>query len=230
MSTISVGLQAVRARIGLACARAGRNPEDVSLLAVTKTFPGAVVAEAHAAGQRDFAENHVQEWKGKAMDPVLAGLPLRWHFIGSVQRNKVKYIVGRVATIAAVDSLGLAEAISQRAGTTQQEVLLQVRIGGENSKGGFDPGALQDLIPTLLSLPGIRIRGLMSIPPPREDPEASRPDHRALRILRDDLEQAHGVALPVLSMGMSHDLEVAIEEGATQVRVGTAIFDRRPPT
>jgi pyridoxal phosphate enzyme (YggS family) len=217
----------VRARIEAACLRARREPGSVSLLAVTKTFPPAVVAEAAAAGQWDFGENYVQEWREKAESPDLRVLPVRWHFIGGLQRNKVKHLVGRVETIGTVSDLSLAQEVSRRAGAEPQAVLLQVRIGGEGSKGGFEPADMPARMPELLALPGVRIRGLLSIPPYREDPEHSRPDHQALRALRDDLEDRFGHPLPVLSMGMSHDLEAAILEGATQVRVGTAIFLRR---
>jgi pyridoxal phosphate enzyme (YggS family) len=225
---IAERLGAVRARIDRACAAAGRDPTDVALLAVSKFHPVEAILAAYDAGQRRFGENYVQEWLAKAEDPRLLRCPdLRWRFIGHLQRNKVRFVLGRVEAVETVDSVRLARALGERAAErgAAQAVLLQVRIGDEASKAGVSPeaGALLAALP-----PGLDVRGLMSIPPPRDDPEASRADHRALRRLRDRLQDASGVPLPELSMGMSDDLEVAIEEGSTEVRVGTAIFGPRP--
>lgn len=226
---IAERLAGLRARMDAACARAGRDPASVQLLAVSKTHPVSAVQEAHAAGQRLFGENYVQAWRTKAEDPALVGLDLQWHYIGALQTNKVRFLVGRVALIETVDRMKLAREIGKRAaaGGRVQGVLLQVNTGGESSKAGFAPDALRAQFAELLAIDGLGIRGLMHIPPPRSDAEATRADHRSLRALRDQLEQTHGVDLPELSMGMSGDFEVAIEEGATLVRIGTAIFGAR---
>lgn len=227
---IAARLLDIRARIDRACAAADRDPASVSLLAVSKAHPAEAVLEAYEAGQRSFGENYVQRWLEKAEDPRLLGLPdLRWRFIGHLQRNKVRFLLGRVAVIETVAGLKLARTIAERAAArgASQAVLLQVNVGGESSKSGVSPaeaGALLKELPT-----GLDVRGLMAIPPPRPDAEASRADHRALRLLRDRLQDDHGIALPELSMGMSSDFEVAIQEGSTEVRVGTAIFGPRPP-
>lgn len=196
-------------------------PPGVTLVAVSKTQPASAVREAHAAGQRDFGENYVQEWREKA--EALADLPdLTWHFIGSLQTNKVKYLAGRVGMIHTVDRAELGREISKRwekAGA-RARVLVEVNLGGEASKGGCAEGAVPGLVELLRGLPAIEVVGLTCIPPPEDDP---RPHFRTLRGLRDRL------GLRELSMGMSGDYPVAIEEGATLVRVGTAIFGERAP-
>lgn len=230
--TIASRLAAVRASIDRACDAADRDPGDVELLAVSKAHPADVVLQAHAAGHTLFGENYVQDWQGKADDPRVAALPgLRWSFVGHLQRNKARFLLGRVACIETVDRLKLAADLSRRADASGrvQEVLLQVHVGDEASKSGFEPDDLRDRFSDLVALPGLAVRGLMAIPPFRATAEETRPDHRELRALRDELQERHGHPLPVLSTGMSSDYEVAIEEGSTRVRVGTAIFGTRPP-
>jgi pyridoxal phosphate enzyme (YggS family) len=196
-------------------------PAGVTLIAVSKTQPAEAIREAYAAGQRHFGENYAQEWREKA--EALADLPeLTWHFIGSLQTNKVKYLVGRVGWVHTVDRPELARELSRRcaaAGATVK-VLLEVNVGGEAQKGGCAPGDAEALAALVRTLPALELRGLTCIPPPEDDP---RPHFRALRALRDEL------GLQELSMGMSADWPVAVEEGATFVRVGTAIFGERAP-
>lgn len=195
-------------------------PTGVTLVAVSKTRPPEAIREAWAAGQRDFGENYAQEWRAKA--EALADLDgLRWHFIGGLQTNKVKYLAGRVAFVHTVDRLELAQEISRRwakAGANAR-VLIEVDLGGEEQKAGCAPEAVEPLLAAIRGLPALEAVGLTCIPPPGDDP---RPHFRALRALRDR------VGLRELSMGMSGDWPVAVEEGATIVRVGTAIFGERP--
>ncbi len=227
-------LAVINGRIRDAALRSGRDASAVQLVAVTKTHPAATLVEAYEYGVRLFGESYVQEWMAKAEHPQLVGKSdLQWSFIGSLQRNKVRFLLGRVACIETVHNRRLAGEINKRAmergGGFRQGVLLQINGSGEASKSGFRPDELRAQLPALLSLRGLRIDGLMHIPAFRPDPEASRADHRALRLLRDELQDAEGTALPELSMGMSGDFEVAIEEGATRVRVGTGIFGERAP-
>jgi pyridoxal phosphate enzyme (YggS family) len=219
VAVIADALSRVRDRIERACAKAGRGPEEVVLVAVSKTHGEDAVREAYAAGQRLFGENYVQELADKAS--ALADLPeLRWHFIGHLQRNKVKQVVRAKAVIETVDSERLAREISARA-VESVPVLLQVNVGGEQQKSGCDPSELPALIDVVRALPSLELRGLMTVPPLEAAPEANRPLFARLR----ELASEHRLA--ELSMGMSADLEVAIEEGATIVRVGTAIFGAR---
>jgi hypothetical protein len=196
-------------------------PGGVTLVAVSKTQPPGAIRAAHAAGQRDFGENYVQEWREKA--DALADLDgLRWHFIGSLQTNKVKYLAGRVALVHTVDREELGREIAKRwekAGA-RARVLVEVNLGGEASKGGCAPADVDGLVARLRDMQALDVAGLTCIPPPADDP---RPHFRALRALRDRL------GLAELSMGMSGDYPVAIEEGSTIVRVGTAIFGERAP-
>ncbi|MEZ4360652.1 MAG: YggS family pyridoxal phosphate-dependent enzyme [Kofleriaceae bacterium] len=217
---------AVRARVRAAAERAGRDPDDVILIAVSKNHPVEAVAEAVAAGARDLGENYVQELVSKrAATAGLAPAP-RWHFIGRLQRNKARLIAGQVELVHAVDSLALARELGKRA-TAPQPVLLAVNVAGEETKAGLSVAEALAQARELYAVPGLRWRGLMTMPPPAEDPEASRPSFAALAALRRRLEDHLGEALPVLSMGMSDDFEVAISEGATHVRIGTAIFGAR---
>lgn len=197
-----------------------RLPAGVTLVAVSKTQPASAIREAYAAGQRHFGENYAQEWREKA--EALADLPdLTWHFIGSLQTNKARLLAGQVAWVHTVDRLELARELSRRtaaAGATMN-VLLEVNLGGEAQKGGCAPAEAPALAAAVRALPALTLRGLTCIPPPDQDP---RPHFRALRALRDEL------GLVDLSMGMSADWPVAVEEGATFVRVGTAIFGARP--
>ncbi|WP_232380039.1 YggS family pyridoxal phosphate-dependent enzyme [Polyangium fumosum] len=225
-STISARLAAVRARIDEAAIRAGRSPRAVRLVAVSKTKPPEAIRAAYAAGQRDFGENYVQELVQKAT--ALADLPeLRLHFIGALQRNKAKLAASVAAVIQTVDREELATELDRRAGALGRklDVLLEVNVGGEESKAGCAPEALPALLEAARRAEHLRVVGLMAIPPFLDDPEAVRPFFARLRALRDTLEAP--ALLPELSMGMSHDFHVAIEEGATIVRVGTAIFGAR---
>jgi pyridoxal phosphate enzyme (YggS family) len=227
--TVAERWREVTARVAAACERAGRSASDVAIVAVSKTQPAAAIREASAAGATDFGENYAQELAAK--DAELAGaLPgLRWHFIGRLQRNKVRLIAGRVALIHAVDSVELAGEIARRAGSAPQPILLAVNLAGEASKGGATAESAPAIAAALAGTAGISLDGLMTMPPPVDDPEASRPHFAALRALRDRLADQLGRPLPVLSMGMSHDFEVAIACGATHIRIGTAIFGSRPP-
>lgn len=229
MSEIAQRLEAVRERIARATERAGRAPGSVTLVAVSKTKPPEAIREAYAAGQRIFGENYVQELVDKRA--ALSDLTdLELHFIGHLQRNKVKDVLRAGATIETLDSVRLLDELARRAAAmgTRVPVLLQVNVAREPQKGGCDPDALPELLALARAAPALTLRGLMTIPPLDAAPELSRPHFRALRELAEkhlDLERARG---PVwLSMGMSADLEIAIEEGATHVRVGTAIFGER---
>lgn len=226
MSEVSENLANINARISAACARGGFIQERVNLIAVSKTFPAEFVREASLAGQVDFGESKVQEAESK-----IAALPtnLRWHFIGRVQRNKVRKLLQNFDVIHAIDSFRLASHVNEvgRELGLFPQVFLQVNIGSEASKGGYDFRTLRSEMESLLKLDRLEIMGLMCIPPNGPDAEASRIWFAGLRELRDALEIEFRVKLPALSMGMSGDFEVAIEEGATHVRVGSAIFGRR---
>ncbi len=229
MSEIAQRLETVRERIARATERAGRAPGSVTLVAVSKTKPPEAIREAYAAGQRIFGENYVQELVDKrAALSELADLEL--HFIGHLQRNKVKDVLRARATIETLDSVRLLDELAKRAASmgARVPVLLQVNVAREPQKGGCDPDALPELLAMTRAAPALTLRGLMTIPPLDAAPELSRPHFRALRELAEkhlELERARGAVW--LSMGMSADLEIAIEEGATHVRVGTAIFGER---
>jgi pyridoxal phosphate enzyme (YggS family) len=225
---IAARLDAVRARITLACAGAGRNPANVQLVAVSKTFPAAAVLAAYAAGQRVFGENYVQEAAEKIA--ALATLPLEWHFIGPLQSNKTRQVAEQFAWVHTIDRLKLAQRLSAQrpAHLPALNVCLQVNVSGEASKSGVTPQDALPLARAIAALPHLKLRGLMSIPEPVDGVAAQRAPHRALRFLFDRLNAA-GHALDTLSMGMSADLEAAITEGATLVRVGSAIFGERTP-
>jgi PLP dependent protein len=219
-------LQSVRDRIAEACARARRDPADVTLVAVSKTKPADVVREAFAAGQSVFGENRVQEALGKI---GAVGEGPRWHLIGHLQKNKARQAVGAFDLIHSVDSVELARELDHRAAVREivQGVLLQANLAEEASKHGAGEDAVVPLIEAASAMPHLDVRGLMIIPPLEDDPEAARPWFRRLRGLRDRAAQQSGRLLPELSMGMTGDFEVAIEEGATIVRVGRAIFGDR---
>lgn len=212
---------AVRSRIASACARAGRRPDTVTLIAVSKTFPANAVDEAIAAGITEIGENRVQEAREKR-PLVQAALPAAWHLIGHLQSNKAKEAVRLFDVIQTVDSLELAAKIGKAAEAEgkRQEILLQVNAGDEMQKSGAPKDDVAELVAAVKAIPSLYLRGLMAIPP-LGTPEQSRPYFRELRQLRD------GLGLEHLSMGMSEDFEVAIEEGATLVRVGRAIFGSR---
>ncbi len=230
--TIADNWRAARARVAAACERAGRPAAEVTIVAVSKTHPAGAVREAFAAGATDFGENYAQELAGKLTELAKAptspsGRAMRWHFIGRLQRNKAKLVAGRVALVHAVDTVDLAEELARRAGGVVQPILLAVNLGGEATKGGVTADTALASARALAAVAGVSLDGLMTMPPPADDPEASRPHFAGLRALRDRLQDDLGRALPVLSMGMSHDFEVAIACGATHVRIGTAIFGSR---
>lgn len=228
-SSIAERWREVRTRVDVACERAGRPPGDVTIVAVSKTHPAEAVREAAAAGATDFGENYAQELAAKRAElagDIERGLPIRWHYIGRLQRNKAKLVAGHVTLVHAVDSVELATELGRRAGATQP-VLLAVNAAGEETKGGVTAEQAVALARAIAVVPNVRLDGLMTMPPPADDPEASRPYFEALRALRDRLEGELGQPLPVLSMGMSGDFEVAIACGATHVRIGTAIFGAR---
>lgn len=229
MTTISTNLQAVRARIAAAAEMAGRPPESIGLLAVSKTFPAQQVREAAGAGQLAFGENYVQE--GLVKIAALEGLGLEWHFIGPLQSNKTRLVAEHFTWVHGVERLKIAERLSEArgAGRPPLQVCVQVNVSGEASKSGVSPGDTAALAQAVATLPNLRLRGLMAIPEPTDDMALARRRFSTLRQLRDTLNEA-GLALDTLSMGMSHDLEAAILEGATLVRVGTAIFGERART
>ncbi|HEX7476249.1 MAG TPA: YggS family pyridoxal phosphate-dependent enzyme [Polyangiales bacterium] len=220
---VAIGLQAVRERIAAACVKAGRSPESVKLIAVSKRHSVDAIRTAYAQGQREFGENYVQELVQKAAE--LADLSdLRWRLIGRLQRNKAKEVARIGCAVDTVDSLRLGDALAARAAEEGRtlEVLVQVNIGAEAQKAGSAIADLPGLVAGLRALPALHLRGLLAIPPVVSDPEHSRASFRRLR----ELGSEHG--LHELSMGMSDDLEVAIQEGATMLRIGTAIFGQRP--
>ena len=220
-------LEDVLERIEKACLRAGRDPKEVRLLGATKTVPPEKIRRFYECGLRTFGENRVQEFLKKYEE--LSDLPIDWHFIGRLQTNKVKYLMGKVSLIHSLDRESLADEIDKRAKKSGivQEVLIEVNVGGEETKGGVEPENLRALFEYTLSRENIRVLGLMTIPPYLEDPEKVRPFFAKLRKMKEDLEREFSMKLPHLSMGMSHDFEVAIEEGATIVRVGTLLFGER---
>jgi pyridoxal phosphate enzyme (YggS family) len=244
-ATIAAHVAAVRERIAAAAARAGRESQDVTLVAITKTFPASAIRSAWEAGVRHFGENRVQEWESKR--PEVADLDATWHLVGHLQSNKARRAAGLFHAVDSVDGLDLARRLEAAVGEGGGEaagrklrVLLEVRLAPEETKGGVDPADLEALARAVLALPHLNLEGLMCIPPFAENPESTRSYFRRLRELRDGLcatlagiPAARAAAgggrmfLPVLSMGMSHDFEVAIEEGATEVRVGTALFGAR---
>ncbi len=212
-------IEAVEHRIEAAARRAGRARADITLIAVTKTFPADVIHEAYDAGLRAFGENYIQEFERK--QPELADLAgARFHFIGHLQSNKARRAVELFDAIQTVDTAKLASRLNEAA-ERELETMIEVKLSGEEAKSGARPEDLPALIEAIRACPRLRLTGLMTMPPWSDDPEQSRPYFRRLR----DLAAQHG--LPNLSMGMSHDLEVAIEEGATHVRVGTALFGSR---
>jgi len=228
MASIAVKLQQVRQRIAAACVAAQRPVQSVTLLAVSKTFPAGAVREALGAGQRAFGENYVQEALAKI--DALADLrsTLEWHLIGPLQSNKTREVAAAFDWVHSIDRLKVAERLSAQrpTGLPPLQVCLQVNVSGEASKSGVAPAELPALAHAVAALPNLRLRGLMSIPEPATDPVAQRAPHRLLHQWLDRL-RAEGLALDTLSMGMTADLEAAIAEGATIVRVGTAIFGER---
>jgi pyridoxal phosphate enzyme (YggS family) len=226
MTQVAQNLALVNRRLADAAQRAGRDPAEVRLVAVSKKVAAARLSQAVAAGQRRFGENYVQEAKGKI---AALGPGLSWHLIGSLQTNKAKEAVALFDLIHSVDRLKLAQALESAAARLGkvQAVLIQVSLAGEASKSGAAPEAVPELLKAMAGLPHLKVAGLMTMPPWFADPEAARPFFRALRELRDRMRDLVGLPLPELSMGMSGDYEVAVAEGATLVRVGTAIFGAR---
>ncbi len=221
-------LREVEGKIREACERSGRDPEEVTLVAVSKTKPVEMIREAYEAGVRDFGENKVQEMmekQGQLPDDI------RWHMIGHLQRNKVKYLIGKVHLIHSVDSLRLAREISDQSvkRDVDTDILIEVNIAGEESKFGISGGEALTLVEEAAKLPRIHIRGLMVVAPFVEDPEENRTCFRELKELSVDIsrKKIDNIYMYVLSMGMTGDYEVAIEEGSTMVRVGTGIFGER---
>lgn len=222
-------IECVKKRIEEAALRVGRQPEDIELVAVSKRVPAEKVTQALELGLDTFGENYAQELRDKKqIVEETSGKKANWHFIGSLQKNKVKYVVGNVELIHSLDSLSVSEEINKKAGKLgeRQAVLIEVNTGGEDSKGGIEPDKVRAFLKEIEKLANIRIKGLMTMPPYFDDPEMARPYFRELRELRDKLSPDHA-ELTELSMGMSGDFEVAIEEGATLVRVGTSIFGPR---
>lgn len=226
--SLAENLETIQQRIDNACRRAGRTPDSVTLLAVTKTQPPEAVSAAAQLGLTLFGENKVQEAKAKM--PLCSG-KLRWHFIGHLQSNKCRDAVELFEMIQSVDSLPLAQELNKRAeqAAKTMPILLEVNAAGEGSKFGYAPERLLSELKELNSLPRLEIHGLMSVPPWSPEPEKSRPHFQRLRELKEQCEQILCAPLPHLSMGMSGDFEVAIEEGATIVRVGTVLFGPRSP-
>ena len=218
----------IEKKVEQACIRAGRKREDVTMIAVSKTKPISMIQELLPLGVRDFGENKVQELTEKE---ELLPKDIRWHMIGHLQRNKVKYVVGKACMIHSVDSLRLAEEISKEALKKQISVpiLVEVNVAGEESKFGVSVQEAPSLIEQICCLPGLQVKGLMTIAPYVEDPEENRIVFRNLRKLSVDIREKNfdNVTMDILSMGMTGDYEVAIEEGATHVRVGTGIFGER---
>lgn len=224
--SIAENLTAVRGRIAEAERAGGREPGSVALLAVSKKHPAAALREAATAGQRRFGESYLQEALGKM--EALADLDLEWHFIGPLQSNKTRAVAERFDWVHSVDRLKLAHRLSEQRpeGMAPLQVCLQVNVSGEASKSGVPPAELPGLAAAVAGLPGLTLRGLMAIPTPSDDPRLQRAPFRALAMALSDL-RVEGLALDTLSMGMSGDLEAAIVEGATIVRVGSDLFGAR---
>ena len=225
---IAANVARVSERIERAARRAGRRPEEITLVAVSKTIPVESIQEAFSAGVRHFGESRTQEWETKA--PLLADVDATWHLVGHLQRNKAVRALSLFHQIDSLDSLPLAEKLERGAGDGRRlPVLIEVRLDPAAKKAGCDPEELPRLAEGLLLMPHLELRGLMTVPPLVGEIEQARPFFLRLRELRDGLAGQLKCPLPELSMGMSRDFEIAIEEGATQIRVGTAVFGARPP-
>ena len=218
--SVAEQLTRVRERMAEACRRAGRSPDEVTLVGVSKGVPAQRVAEAYAAGLQDMGENRVQEAADKIEALAAQGVRPRWHLVGHLQTNKAKTVTGLFAILHSVDSVRLAQALSRRA-REPLPILLEVNVAQEASKFGFTPQEVASALRSIVDLPNLDVRGLMTVAPQTDQPESVRPVFQRLRKLRDEL------GLRELSMGMTNDFEVAIEEGATMVRVGRAIFGER---
>ncbi len=226
---IRENIEEIRRRIESACLRSGRHPNEVTLLAVSKTFSAAVVEEAVEAGLADVGENYVQELLEKK--EALKNQDVRWHFIGHLQSNKVKYVAEWIHLVHALDNVHLARELDKRAAQAQRtlDVLVEVNTTDEQSKFGVSPGKTVEFVESLAEFSHIQVAGLMTIGPFLPDPEGSRPMFRTLRLLKEEIATLNqlNVTMHHLSMGMTGDFEVAIDEGATIVRIGTAIFGKR---
>lgn len=228
MATIANNLQLVRSRINAACSRLGRSTDSIRLLAVSKTFPAEAVREAFDAGQRCFGENYVQE----AIDKIQALDPLRgeieWHLIGPLQSNKTRVVAEHFDWVQTVDRLKIAQRLSEQRPDhlPPLQVLVQVNTSGEDTKSGVDPTEALTLAQQVAALPRLTLRGVMALPAPTPDPQAQAAALAQVRVVFDQLKAA-GLPIDTLSMGMSGDLEAAVEQGSTMVRVGTAIFGHR---
>jgi len=233
MTSVIGNLRQVQSRIAAACAAAGRTVDELTLLAVSKTQPAAAVREALAAGQQAFGENYVQEALDKIQALAEVRAQLQWHLIGPLQSNKTRPVAEAFDWVQSVDRLKIAQRLAEQrpAGLAPLQLCLQVNISGEASKSGVLPAELPALAAAVAALPAdkVQLRGLMAIPEPVDDLAAQRAPHRALRALMAAVNAQCGLALDTLSMGMSADLEAAVAEGATLLRVGTAIFGSRPP-
>jgi PLP dependent protein len=227
-STIVGNLARIRERIARSAERAGRRAEEITIVAVTKTHPSDTILEAYEAGLRHFGENRIQEFESKV--PAIAKLTATWHLIGHLQSNKAARAARLFDRIDSVDSLALAQRLDAAAATENKQlgVLIEVRLSDETTKSGVPEADLLALAESVATFPHLRLRGLMTIPPFLDDPESVRPYFRKLAALRDQVSRHLARPLPVLSMGMSHDFEIAIEEGATEIRPGTALFGPRP--
>jgi pyridoxal phosphate enzyme (YggS family) len=225
-STVAENVAAVQKGVERAAARAGRKAADVKIVGVSKTFPAESIREAFESGIRHFGENRVQEWESKV--PVVEGLAATWHLVGHLQRNKAARAIRLFHTIDSVDSLPLAEKLNLAAGEGRRlPVLIEVRLDPAITKTGCAPTELSRLVEGVLLMPRLELRGLMTVPEMTADPQQARPLFRRLREMRDAVSRQFHCELPELSMGMSRDFEIAIEEGATQVRIGTALFGAR---
>lgn len=227
--TIADNWQAIKARVEATCERAGRDPRTVTIVAVSKKHPVSAIREALAAGVTELGENYAQELVAKRAE-LQHCTDAHWHFIGRLQRNKAKFVAGQCALIHAVDNVELARELAKRRPDQTRVQPILLALSGEASKAGVHAQTALDTARELITVEGVRLDGLMTMPPPADDPEVSRPAFEDLRALREQLQQALGHPLPALSMGMSDDFEVAIACGATHVRIGTAIFGARSTT
>ena len=224
MASLSENLQAVRQTVARSAERAGRDPREVTIVAVTKTFPVPRIREALALGLRIFGENRVQEAISKIDE--IGTEDASWHLIGHLQSNKARLVEGRFSMVQSLDSVGIVEALGGRL-HRQLDVLIEINVGEEPQKTGALPSDLTKIAAAVQGQARLRLRGLMTIAPMAADPEQARPAFRRLRALRDETAQRLGVPLPVLSMGMTDDYAVAVEEGATMLRLGRALFGSR---
>lgn len=226
-TSIASNVESVRERIARAAGRSGRRPEEIVLVAASKAFSAGAIRNAYDAGIRAFGENRVQEWESKQQE--LADMKASWHLIGHLQSNKARRASRLFDWIDSVDDAALGVKLDDAAGETNEwlAVLIEVQVDPTETKSGVAQVDLPALAEAIIQMPHLQLRGLMAIPAFCTDPRDARPYFRRLRILRDDIERRLGRSLPELSMGMSHDFEIAIEEGATQVRIGSAIFGER---